>query len=144
MRGGDRDRIDLGLAYLREALPEPEAFYGNLASLIAASTGEGRAYLLDRLASERALPGRFFDALSAGLPSWGSYYEIHLFFRLAEKHGYGSPALVAQAAQLMETSDFFVARRACGFLSGQAALDAQTAARLQAFRDKAAREGRSL
>lgn len=144
MAGGDRERIDRGLAYLREALPEPDSFYENVGALINASSGGGRAYLLDRLASEKALPGAFFDTLGAGLPSWNSYYEIHLCLQLAERRGQVSPALITQTAKLLDNPDFFIARRAHGFLSSQSALDAQTAARLQVFRDKAAREGRSL
>lgn len=144
MRGGERDRIDLGLAYLREARPGPEAYCGEVAALINAGASEGRAYLLDRLASERALPDSLFDTLSAGLPAWNAYYEIHLFLRLAETRGRVSPVLIAQAAKLLEAPDFFIARRAYGFLDSQTALDAQTTGRLQAFRDRAAREGRSL
>jgi hypothetical protein len=144
MRGGDRERIDLGLAYLREALPDQEPFYANVAAVILSGSGAVRAYLLGRLASEPSLPVRFFETLGADLPNWNSYYEIHLFLRLAEKSGYTSPSLIAQASKILENPDFFIARRAHGFLSNQPALDAQTAGLLQAFRDKAAREGRTL
>lgn len=144
MSGADSDRIDLGLAYLREALPERGRYFEALAAVILGRAGGGRAHLLDRLASETALPDAFFDAVGAGLPEWKDYYEIHLFLQLAEKRGSASPALVASAARLLDSPDFFIARRAHGFLSGQPALDAQTQSRLQAFRDKAAREGRSL
>jgi len=144
MRGGGRERIDLGLAYLREALPDSDAFYRTVGGVINDGTGECRTYLLDRLASEKSLRSTLFDTLGAGLPNWANYYEIHLFLRLAEKHGTVTPRLSAQVAQLLENPNFFIARRAYGFLSGQAAPDAQTAPRLQAFRDKAARDGRSL
>jgi hypothetical protein len=144
MRGGGRERIDLGLAYLREALPDADAFYSKVGGVISDGTGECRTELLDRLASDKSLRSTFFDTLGAGLPTWANYYEIHLFLRLAEKHGAVTPRLSAQVAQLLENPNFFIARRAYGFLSGQTAPDAQTAPRLQAFRDKAARDGRSL
>ncbi len=144
MSGADSERVDLGLAYLREALPERARFFEALASVIGARAGGGRAHLLDRLGAEAALPDAFFDAVAAGLPEWKDYYEVHLFLQLAEKRGAAPQALIAQVVKLLEGSDFFIARRAHGFLSGLPALDAQTQARLQAFRDKAAREGRSL
>jgi hypothetical protein len=144
LRAGGRERIDLGLAYLREALPEADAFYGEVGALVNASAGEARIYLLDRLASESALPSTLFDTLSAGLPGWNNYYEVHLFLRLAEKRGHVTPRLLAQVARLLENPNFFIARRAHAFLGSQPELDAQTAGRLQAFRDKAARDGRSL
>ena len=144
MSGADSERIDLGLDYLRAALPDRDRFSEALAAVIAGRAGGGRAHLLDRLGSEAALPDAFFDTVGAGLPAWKDYYEVHLFLRLAEKRGAASPALIAQAAKLLDSSDFFLARRAHGFLSGLPALDAQTQSRLQAFRDKAARDGRSL
>ena len=144
MLGGDRERIDLGLAYLRAALPAPADYFENVGAMINRGSGECRTYLLDRLASENALPAGLFDALGEGLPGWNNYYETHLFLRLAEKHGAVSPFLITQAAKLLECPDFFIARRAHGFLSSQPALDGQTASRLQAFREKAEQEGRSL
>jgi len=144
LRGGDHERIDLGLAFLRAALPAPAAYFDNLGTLITTGNGEGRTYLLDRLAAEQALPAGLFDTLSAALPGWNNYYETHLFLRLAEKHGAASPFLITQTAKLLECPDFFIARRAHGFLSSQPALDEQTASRLQAFREKAKQEGRSL
>lgn len=144
MSGADSERIDLGLDYLRAALPERDRFFEALAAVIAGRAGGGRGHLLDRLGAEAAIPGAFFDTVSAGLPAWKDYYEVHLFLQLAEKRGAASQAVIAQVAALLDSADFFIARRAHGFLSGLPALDARTQARLQAFRDKAAREGRSL
>jgi hypothetical protein len=144
MLGGDRERIDLGLAYLRAALPDRNAFYANVGALLNAGAGQCRTYLLDQLAAEKTLPVSLFEALSQGLPSWNSYFELHLFLQLTQKHGYVSPLLIAQTARILDNPDFFIARRAYGFLNSQAALDTQTADRLHAFREKAAREGRAL
>lgn len=144
MAGGDRDRIDYGLFYLNEALPDRDRHAEHVAAVLGAGSGESRAALLDRLASAEAMPDAFYDAVAATLPSWGGYYEIHLFLRLAERQGRAPARLVSEAAQLLDRTDFFIARRAYAFLSGLPSVDPQTAARLQAFREKAAREGRSL
>lgn len=145
LRGGDRGRIDLGLAYLRDALPDRGRYFACVAGLVLADAGDGRAYLLDRLAAEAGpLPAALFDAVSAGLPSWNNYYEIHLFLQLAARRDGATPAVIAQAARLLDNPNFFIARRAHAFLSDRPALDAATQARLEAFRDKAAREGRAL
>jgi hypothetical protein len=144
MCGGDHDRIDQGLAYLKEALPDRDPFYEDVGAVINGNTSEGRIHLLNRMASERALPARFFETLGAGFETWNSYYAIHLFLRLAEKQGYVSQSLNTQVAKLLENPDFFIARRAYWYLSKQTALDAPTTSRIQAFCEKAAREGRSL
>lgn len=144
MANGDRDRIDYGLFYLNAALPDRTRYAEQVAAVLVAGSNEARAILLDRLASDEAMPDAFFDAVSATLPSWAGYYEIHLFLRLAERQGRAPPQMVAQTAQLLDRPDFFVARRAYAFLSGLPSVDEQTAARLKAFREKAAREGRSL
>ena len=144
MSRGDRSRADHGLDYLRAALPEREAFYAAVAAVINASTGEARTHLLDRMVSEPALPGVFFETAGISLPEWKGYYEIHLFLCLADKHGSASPTLIAQVTRLLDHPDFFIARRAFAFLKSQPALDGTTAMRLNTFREEAERKGRSL
>lgn len=144
MSRGDRSRADHGLDYLRAALSEREAFYAAVAAVISASTGEARTHLLDRMVSEPALPGVFFETVGISLPAWKGYYEIHLFLCLADKHGCASPTLVAQVTRLLDHPDFFIARRAFAFLKSQPALDGTTAMRLNTFREEAERKGRSL
>jgi hypothetical protein len=144
MAAGGQERIDLGLAYLRAAAPGREAFYVDVADVLGEGSGDARAHLLSRLAAEAPLPGAFFDAASGGLPLWAGYYEVHLFLQLAERSGSTSPALLGQAAKLLDSSDFFIARRAYGYLNGQPERDTVMRSRLDAFRGKAEREGRSL
>lgn len=144
LRTGDRDRLDAGLAYLKEAFPDADRFYSKVAAVINRCPSEGRAYLLDRMGADAALSGAFFERLSMYLPAWDNYYEIHLFLQLAARRNYASPTLFAQVAKLLDNPNFFIARRAHAFLSDQQALDSRTQSRLQAFREKSASEGRAL
>ena len=143
LRGGDRERLDLCLSYLQAAEPDRERYFARLAESLASGSAEGRAYLLDRMAAGPPPPSAFLETVVAGLPGWSSYYEVHLLLRLAES-GRPTPPFCAQVAKLLDSDNFFIARRAHTFLSGQESLDADTRTRLRAFRERAAREGRAL
>ncbi len=143
MSGGDHDRIDLGLAYLRSAIPDEDAFYDKLATLFAESNGRGRIHLLGVLDSEKKISGAHFDKMTLGLKDTDSYYELHLFLNLVEKHKYVSKQILTQALSFMESGNFFVARRAFWYLEKQT-LDEPMTHRVKAFQEQNEKDGRVL
>jgi hypothetical protein len=119
MSSGDYERIDLGLAYLRSAIPDKDAFDDELAVLFTGSNGGGRIYLLGLLGSEKEISGAFLDQMSSGLEETDTYYELHLFLNLVEKHQHVSDQILTRVLGFMEAENFFIARRAFRYLDKQ-------------------------
>ena len=76
---GSEEHIDLGLAYLKAALPDQDALNAELALLFQELDGVGRLYLLGVLDTEPTISGSLLGKLSHGLKHIDTYYELHLF-----------------------------------------------------------------
>jgi len=139
---GDTARIDAGLAYLRAALPA-DGFYAKRAMLFVECDGHNRIHLLQLLDAEKKVSGGQLDRWSKGLESTDTYYELHLFLNLAEKHKHVSPQMLSQVSRFLESDNFFIARRAYRYLEKQT-LDEPLKLRVEAFREKCKRENRIL
>jgi len=142
VRSGDHDMVDSGLVYLKEALPKAQ-YYDNLATIFIESNPNRRIHLLKLLNLEKELPGTLFDKMSSALASMKTYYELHLFLRLVEKHEHVSQPILTQSSQLLESTNFFIARRAFWYLEKQT-LDSQVKTRVRVFSEKSRKEGRLL
>lgn len=140
---GDQDRIDRGLAYLRAALPDDDAFYDKLGALFRKSGDQGRIHLLGVLDAEKTISGAQLDILSSGLKNTDTYYELHLFLNLVEKHKHVSQQILTQVSRFLESENFFIARRAYWYLEKQT-LNGALAQRVDAFRKNSAKENRML
>jgi len=143
MHNGHHGQMKLGLAYLREAIPDKDRFHDNVATLFKGNKREGRTHLLDLLTSEKELPGTLFDKMSEVIAGADTYYELHLFLRLVEKHGHVSQPLLTRVSRLLESDNFFIARRAYWYLEKRTT-DERTRKHIQTFRDKCKKDGRSL
>jgi len=143
MHSGHHSRMKLGLAYLREAIPDKDRFCDKVAQLFKESGREGRTHLLDLLASEKKLSPALFDKMSEVVSGTDTYYELHLFLQLVEKHRHVSQSLLTRISRLLESDNFFIARRAFWYLEKRAK-DELTKKRIQIFRDKCKKDGRSL
>ncbi len=143
MSRGEDAQIDSGLAYLRLAFPDQDALYENLSRIFEQSSGETRIQLLGLLDADASISGAQIDKLSVGLAKTDSYYELHLFLGLVEKHKHVSEQLLVRVSRFLESENFFVARRAYGFLEKQM-LNEQLTRQVEAFRKKCENENRSL
>lgn len=143
MGRGEDAQVDSGLAYLRLALPDQDALYENLSRIFEKSNGDTRIQLLGLLGAETSISGAQLDKLSVGLAKADSYYELHLFLGLVEKHKHVSEQLFLQVSRFLENENFFVARRAYRFLDKQM-LNEQLTRQMVAFRKKCENENRSL
>ena len=143
MGSGEDAQVDSGLAYLRLALPDQDALYENLSRIFEKSSGDTRIQLLGLLEAEASISGAQLDKLSVGLAEADSYYELHLFLGLVEKHKHVSEQLLLHVSRFLENENFFVARRAYWFLDKQM-LNEQLTRQMEAFRKKCENENRSL
>ena len=82
---GEKEHIDLGLAYLTMALLDVDALHDELALLFAELDGLGRLHLLGVLNEEPTISKDLLVKLSKGLKNLDTYYELHLFLGLVEK-----------------------------------------------------------
>ncbi|MCP4784702.1 MAG: hypothetical protein GY878_14200 [Fuerstiella sp.] len=142
MRSDDLDWIKPCLSYLKRAMPETQ-YYDNLAAMFDESNSKCRVHLLGILEPEKELPGRLFDEMSVAFPSMSTYYELHLLLRLVRKHEHVSQRILTQLVPLLESENFFIARKTFWYLEDQT-VDEQIKKQMQAFRDKCIKAGRGL
>lgn len=120
MQVWDRDRMDAGLAYLRQALPEKDDYYGMLADLFASVGNNGRVYLITLLTlGNEPVPVGFCERLARTFPLMDTYYEVHMLLRFIEIRDAGSPKINTEVAELLKNKNFFIARRALWYLQKQ-------------------------
>jgi len=63
------------------------------------------------------------------------YFQVHLTLRLLEEREFFSKRTESDVSRLLESEDFFIARRACEFLMDQD-LAAETRTKVAAFRER--------
>jgi hypothetical protein len=135
MRDGETDRMDAGTDYLRDALPDPAAFYAHLGRLFGDGARQAQIHLLTLLAKEKELPEALYEQLGAQIPRFGEYFELHLLLQLMEKRQYVSERILVHVAALLEHKNFFMARRAYWFLQKQK-LPPDLQRKVKAFEEK--------
>ena len=111
--------------------------------LFISSNNKDRIDLLKFLSSREDLPGSLFDRMSEALPEMNTYWELHLFISIVEKHGYVSQPILTQISRLLENEDFFLARKAFWYLETQT-LSQQIKNRVQVFREESIKNNRPL
>jgi len=140
---GNQEHIDLGIAYLKAALPDQDAFHAELALLFTELDMEGRVYLLGVLDAESTITGSLLDKFSQGLKNVNTYYELHRFLSLVEKQQQVSEIILTRVSRFLEDENFFIARRAFLFL-GKQSLNEPMAKQVAAFEAKCERKNRML
>ncbi|MGB0259328.1 MAG: hypothetical protein ACPGES_11810 [Coraliomargarita sp.] len=138
---GSEEQIDLGLAYLKAALPDQDALNAELALLFQEL--DGRLYLLGVLDTEPKISGSLLAKLSHGLKNVDTYYELHLFLGLVEKQQQVSEVILTSVSRFLENENFFIARRAYRFLEKQP-LNEPLSKQLAAFELECERKNRAL
>ena len=143
LRDGDKEQATLCFAYLLENTPDKNQFYNDLARLFVDCSASGRIRMIGILDSAKELPEALLNKVGTVLPAMDSYYEVHLFLGLLEKHDCVSEPLLTMISQLLEDANFFIARRAYWYLDKQT-VDEQTASRIRSFREESEKDGRIL
>lgn len=131
---GQREQISQALVFLEGAIPDRQKFYVRLIEASARMRAADCPIVLERLAADPALPPTTLEALTEHLSEL-PYFPVHLILRILEQRKFVSGKTTAAVAALLDSSDFFVARRACEHLAGQN-LPAEVRSRVEAFREQ--------
>jgi len=131
---GERDQIPQAIEFLEKAIPDRESLYAKLVDACVRMQAADCPIILQKLADEPNLPPAALEALT-GKTSELPYFPVHLVLRMLEQRKFASGKTIANVAALLDSDDFFIARRAYEHLSQQK-LDAALQARLDAFREE--------
>lgn len=134
LESGERDQIPQAIAFLEGAIPDKAKLHAQLIESCTRMNPADVPMVLQTLAAEPNLPPATLEALTGhlkGLP----YFPVHLILRILEQRHFASGKSTADVAALLDSSDFFIARRACEHLADEK-LDETTQAKVDAFREK--------
>jgi hypothetical protein len=137
MPTADNDQIELALRYLHGAIVDKNQFYRLLVKTLPSFEDYRAAMMIDRLASDEALETEVLVHLTGQFDKL-THYPIHLSLRLIERQKFFSRDVENNVAELLDSKDFFIARRASEFLAKQP-LSPETKQKLKSFRDQYAK-----
>jgi len=132
MPTADNDQIELALQYLERAVVDKNEFHRLLIMTLPSLEENHAVRTIERLASDEALENEILVHLTGQFGKL-TYYPIHLSLRLIEEQGCFSSDVEANVAELLDSKNFFVARRASEFLTTQT-LTPETEQKLESFR----------
>ncbi|HYW78216.1 MAG TPA: hypothetical protein VE890_01525 [Thermoguttaceae bacterium] len=131
---GERDQITQSLAYLRRAIPDQQTRHTRLIDSCGRMRSADFPMILQEFAAEEDLPATTIEQLTGHL-SQLPYYPIHLILRMLEARKFASEKTLCDVAALLQSDDFFIARRAYEHLAKQD-LDVDMRNRLDTFRER--------
>ena len=134
LENGERDQIDRALEFLSRAIPDKEKLCARLIESCCRMRSADCPLVLQMLAAEPELPASAIEKLTGRLKQF-PYFPVHLILRMLEERRFASDKTIADVVQLLDSDNFFIARRAYEHLARQE-LDAPTAKRVGAFRER--------
>ncbi len=134
LENGDRDQITRSLEFLSHAIPDKPKLHTRLIESCCRMRRADCPVILQKLAAEPDLPATTIEGLTGTL-SQLPYFPIHLILRMLEERKFASEKTISDVAALLESDDFFIARRAYEHLAKQD-LDVDTGNKVNAFRER--------
>jgi hypothetical protein len=131
---GNRDQVALALRFLSGAVKDEKQLYARLAEACCRMKQARSPIVLDYFAADPDLPDSAINELTARLDRL-PYFQVHLILKLLEDRRFFSRKTESDVAGLLKSDDFFIARRASGFLAKQTA-SAETRSQVEAFRER--------
>ena len=131
---GEREQITQAIAFLEKAIPDKQKLYTQLIESCTRMRAADCPMVLQRLADDPDLPSDTLEALTEQVSEL-PYFPVHLILRMLEQREFTSPAAIANVAALLDSDDFFVARRAYEHLAQQD-VGAELQRKIEAFREK--------
>ncbi len=131
---GNRNQAMLSLRFLSETVKDKNALYARLAESCCRMKPFCSPIVLDYFAADSNLPAAGFDELTSRLDRL-PYFQVHLVLRILEDHKFFSKKTEADVAALLDSQDFFIARRASEYLLKQD-LAGETENKLNVFRER--------
>lgn len=129
---GNRDQISASLKFLSRARTDKQKLHALLVESCAKVRPTDCPMILQELAAQPDLEAATLEGLTDKLDKF-PYYPIHLILNMIETRKFASTKTIGDVAALLESDNFFIARRAYEHLTRQK-LDADTQKRVDAFR----------
>ena len=134
LENGQRDQIAHSLEFLSHAVPDKRRLHARLIESCCRMRSANCPMILEELAAEPDLPATTIEGLTGRLAQL-PYFPIHLILRMLEERKFASEKTISDVAALLDSDDFFIARRAYEHLLKQD-LDADTGSKVNAFGER--------
>lgn len=134
LENGKRDQITRSLEFLSHAIPDKRRLHARLIESCCRMRSANCPMILEELAAEPDLPAATLEGLTGRLAQL-PYFPIHLILRMLEGRKFASEKTISDVSALLDSDDFFIARRAYEHLVEQD-LDADTGNKVNAFRER--------
>jgi hypothetical protein len=134
LENGERDQITHSLEFLSHAIPDKRRLHARLIESCCRMRSANCPMILQELAAAPDLPATTIENLTGRLSQF-PYFPIHLILRMLEERKFASEKTIFDVAALLESDDFFIARRAYEHLAKQD-LDVDTGNKVNAFRER--------
>lgn len=131
---GEREQITASLKFLSRAIPDKKKLHSRLVESCVRMRSKDCPILLQELAAQPDLAAATLEGLTGKLDKL-PYYPTHLILKMLEARKFASTKTLGDVTALLDSDNFFIARRASEFLSKQK-LSASAKEALEAFRVK--------
>ena len=128
------EQIELALGYVKKSSLDKNDYFKSIIRTLPGMGNYNSALIIDELGNEEKLDDEILFALTDTLDKV-SYYAVHLSLRIIENKESFSEKIEGNISRLLDTKDFFVARRAYNFLKLQK-LSSEASQKLAAFAKK--------
>jgi hypothetical protein len=118
LQASDREHVVLSLRFLSGAVQDPAQLHARLIESCCRMKSIYCPMVLAHLAAEPDLPATTLEGLTGQLDRL-PYFPVHLILRLLEQQKFFSEKTEADISRLLDSDNFFVARRASEFLLKQ-------------------------
>ena len=128
------EQIELALSYVKKSSRDKNDYFLSIIQTLPGMGNYNAALIIEELANEEKLDDEILFALTDTLDKV-SYYAVHLSLRIIESKESFSEKIEGNISRLLDSNDFFVARRAYNFLKLQK-LSSETSKKLADFAKK--------
>ncbi len=131
---GDGEHVSLALGLLNEAVKDKNTLHARLIESCRRMKSAYCPMVLAYFAAEADLPPTTLERLSGPLDRL-AYFPVHLTLRLLQQRKFFSEKTESDVSRLLDSDDFFIARRACEYLMKQD-VGNETKSKIDAFREQ--------
>ena len=134
IENGEPDQIARALEFVSRAMSDTQKLHDRLIESCCRMRPADCPMILYKLAVEPNLPAATLESLTSRLAQL-PYFPVHLVLRILEEREFASEKTISNVAALLDSENFFIARRAYEHLAEQE-LDADTRKKVSVFRDQ--------
>ena len=134
LENGDRDQVRRSLSFLDKAVKDRKVLHARLAESCCRMKQFCSPIVLDYFGADPELPSTTLEELTSRLGRL-PYFQVHLTLQLLEARKAFSARIESDVSRLLDSRDFFIARRASEYLVKQQ-LSPTIRKKLDAFRER--------